>query len=541
MVAFLAWALVLHCVVAERMSANRYGELALDTSEAGAESTEEAGEVASATSASSTARALEAQRLLMWMLGHEDGSQSEEDRHNGTARKEAGANGKAGVADPKAQCKSSGYFVDWGSSGMKVYRTHRFTSSASLPEDAAVEGSMDPFKLQGLDVNTPVPRVKAILDGFLGDLLEGSGKAAADAPRGAVLATAGFRLQPKLADGLWSAVRSWADEHPGPLGRCGQGTDNHDCRTLPGSAEAYYEAKSAASSLLGSELMGAEHFGFVSAGGASLQAGIVGTREEQVSCLRDLGKLDTSLDTERADIQEIKPGTSILLISFLSSNSASHRECADKQGCDYEVGGIAEMRKRFDAFLVAQGRKTNPCLPKHAQLSSGACADTGSLACLMDRFGQFITSLPPDHDSVSGLKQRAACASSVKAFMGGDLMLNRWRASKSCMGLAGQVERWALLTSFSKSALIGSSTNLKKFLDFGDLHMASKMSGSVRLHAQEGDPAVVLNSMLLVQFLTALGIESGAEVQGIEAAWSDAAMLERGLVQGWPTSGKCAS
>lgn len=493
-------------------------------------------------SAAVAARQRRSRGLLLWLVGHQRSGQLRGSSGDGSV-----------VPTANATCNGSGYFIDWGSSGMKVYRVHRAAAGPgsappALAEGRAVEGSLESFKLAGLGVDTPPSEVQAALDELsrhlAGDAGAFDGTGGAAGPRGAVLATGGMRLAPESAEVLWAAVRSWADTHEGFLGRCGRGTDDADCRTIAGSQEARFELTSALSTPSGAQLAASgEPFGFASAGGASAQVGLRGPETELRRCLQDLGHLDAHFDPQRADVVEVD-GVPTLAVSFLSVTNLTRRTCVASGGerhCDYDVGGMDQMRARFDEFLEERGAVDNPCLSEYAQPKlSPACDFFGTAACVVDRYGGMISGLPPSPRSLSGPARKKACRQLVQEFMEEDLPLSRWAVSPSCQGLAGGAKRWALLTSFARETQLGADVEhgWEAFRDVREA--AAGIDFATEEEVAAGREGVLLSSNLLVHFLEVLGLSPDAEVRGMESEWADAAMQERGLARGWPLPGECS-
>uniref|UniRef100_A0A7S4QI28 Uncharacterized protein n=1 Tax=Alexandrium monilatum TaxID=311494 RepID=A0A7S4QI28_9DINO len=496
------------------------------------------GESSSLLSRGSTVRQQRSRKLLMWVLGHH------RDGLAGDRREEAG------TTDPpayNATCNGSGYFIDWGSSGMKVYRVHRRrapdgSSTGELPLEDLVKGSFEDYKLSGVNAESSPAAVQAILDGLL-QHLPGGATAAADGPDGAALATAGMRLEPERADRLWASVQTWSQAHPGFFGRCGHGTDDADCRTLAGAEEAAYELRSALRSRLGVELeQGGRPFGFASAGGASLQVGVRGPEAELHRCRRDLGALDTHFDPWRADVAQVN-GVPTLLVSFLSVTDLRNRTCEGAgraRECDYDVGGLDQMRARFDEFLLEQGNDTNPCLSPYARRRPDEkCSIFDSASCVLDRFGGKISGLEPTDGSLAAADRRAECRRLVSGFIHQDLVLGRWSSSPACLGLAGNASRWALLSSFARETQLGADVG-HGWEAFGDvLQAATRLDFATKEAAERGEEGVFLSSALLVDFLDVLGLSPTAELRGMSAEWADEAMRDRGLVRGWALPGRC--
>mmetsp|Transcript_73882 Transcript_73882/g.228246 ORF Transcript_73882/g.228246 Transcript_73882/m.228246 type:complete len:586 (-) Transcript_73882:172-1929(-) len=484
----------------------------------------------------SAARLQRSRRLLAWMFGRGSGDQHAAD----------GAD--LGTADPpsdNATCRGSGYLIDWGSSGMKVYRVHRPVAPAAheLLAEHAVVGSLKSYKLHGVSVASPTTDVQAILDSLAQRLPGGTAGGMADGAGGAMLATASLRLDPERADHAWDAVRAWAGAHPGVLGRCGGVSDNADCRTLAGFEEASYELRSALRSSPGRELQeSGRPFGFASAGGASLQLGVRGPEAELRHCLQDLHAQDSHFDPQRSGVTSVN-GMPTLVVSFLSITRLRARTCVNtskEEGCEYDVGGLDQMRARFDEFLVAQGMSANPCLSPHTQPKPDrACRFFGSTTCVIDRYGGKISGLPPANGSLAGADRMQQCHRQVSQFLGDDIILGRWASSQSCQGLAGNATRWALMSSFARKTQLGADVG-QGWEAFGSVKQAAMGLGfATDEEVGRGEEGILLSSMMLVGILETLGVSTSAGLQGVMAEWADEAMRERGLARGWALPDHC--
>jgi len=439
-----------------------------------------------------------------------------------------------------ASCEGSNYFLDWGSSGMKVYRVHAELGAAPVLEPSRViSGSLQALKLNTVTADISVASLTSALDTLSGRL--GS---AVKAGSGAMLATAGMRLDPSHAEELWAGVRQWATLNPGMFRRCGQTSDTTDCRTLPGSEEARYEMLAMLETDAGRELArSAAPFGFASSGGASIQVGLRGPEAELRHCLDDLGQLDSRFDALRSNVRNVS-GAPALLVSFISifhNDSQTCAEVGDVHACDYNAGGLDQMRAGFDKFLIAQGRTTNPCLPVNTELQpSPKCEGFfNTSACVIDGYGGKISMLPASPGPPGGRQRMEVCSEQVQQFLRHDLLLSRWAGSSSCVGLARGAERWAFLTSFARETQLGADVS-HGWEAFSEVRAAAESMELSSVQApHRGDEGIVLSSVLLVRFLEMLGIRPSAQVRGADAEWADAAMRERGLARGWAPAGAC--
>jgi len=507
----------------------------------------------SLSQAASSAHAARSRELLRWLVGHH-GHHRQPGEHAG------GANASNfSVQSEKhnvhvieefqsAACPGSTYFIDWGSTGWKVYRAHPLRKDGKAEPTEFADGTLEVLKLSGVTAEAS----NSTIQWMLGELLRragGSKGTGTSGPEGgAILATGGFRLVPDKAKALWQAVRDWSNTETSLFDQCGGDSNNSDCHTVTGSEEAHLEMLSMVRSVAGKEMLrGDEKIGFASAGGASIQVGVQGAESDIWQCHMDLGDLSTDLDPRRTDITKID-GVDTLFVSFLAvfDLDSRIRTCEGNDGarvCDYEVGGLDHMRARFDEFLVREGEGgTNPCLsPATSLKADDGCLFFHAETCVLDRFHSKISRLPPAPDEDGNhTDRRARCGGAVARFLQKDMLLSKWRSSPSCMSLAGNVSKWGFLSSFSRDNQIGAHVS-GHWLPFAEVERAAHgvdfASADDVQHGLEGE---VLSSMLLVKFLEAVGVRQDASVRGTTAEWADAAMEERGLARGWEVGGQCS-
>eukprot|EP00929_Paragymnodinium_shiwhaense_P065238 TRINITY_DN32721_c0_g1_i1.p1 TRINITY_DN32721_c0_g1~~TRINITY_DN32721_c0_g1_i1.p1 ORF type:complete len:701 (-),score=172.45 TRINITY_DN32721_c0_g1_i1:82-2184(-) len=417
---------------------------------------------------------------------------------------------------PTTSCKLNTFFIDWGSSGMKMVPVHAAGGSEVK--------AMKVVKATGLDPQVPAADLTGILDGLALKLPPGHSP-------GAVIATAGFRLQPEAAASTWQTVRKWNAEKQ-LFAAC---DDKQDlgCRTLPGSTEAKYETLAVAES---PEAPAAgSRWGMASCGGASIQVGFRGVPQDLLSkCVADLEPLDEKFDPDRA---EIGPSKKNGYFSWLANFEAG--EIHVTSPTDYDAGGLDAMRARYDQWLhatSAQGAATNPCVSSaadahYAQAEVCNRHTEPDAACLSDSWGSFITSVPGRPEATRG-----ECRESVSTFLSNDAMLAAWHASEACRSLSQGTAEWRFVTSFGREAQLGVDVSqgvtwgeiLKQATDEAD---SKEFESAQDLQAQL--PGKVLTSALLIGFLQQLGLDPAAHVQGAHAETAVVAMEQWGLQKGW--------
>lgn len=434
---------------------------------------------------------------------------------------------------PQSQCKHNTFFIDWGSSGAKVYLVHAESSDAAeplLPKKVVKRRSFGP--------NVPSKDLFLFLDALRSRIRDSSAQGASPLPttpatQGAALATAGFRLHPDAANATWRVVRKWNSINK--LFKFCDHDSNNGCRTIAGSEEARYELASMVdhahkTSHERQKAFGSTNFGLAACGGASIQLGISGASKDKMrQCHKDLSPIDVHYDADRLDVIEKQH---LFLLSFLADNGAQIK----KDGLsDYMVGGVDQMRGRYDMWLRDKGHDHNPCVPKEtsAFFTSGArCLQHyDQKKCLLDRFGSYITSLP-------GLPQTThkMCRESVKKFVDDDLLMSRWRHSSACLDLAGGVEEWGFVSSFSREAQLGH--DVSKPTKWNDVRTCITAHDPDLIQEAEEDMKAgffgkVLTSTMLVTILDTLGLNPEADVRSSSAEPAVSAMANIGLRPGW--------
>lgn len=453
-------------------------------------------------------------------------------------------------------CPGNAYFIDWGSTGMKVYRVH-----GSQYSNAALSNTEEALFIREVGPDNTTDEVKAIFHELADRLeyekqqggksakallrlnstkvyLKGSsginkGTLAADGPlvfkqaigqvlnqvpsdgeHSAVLATAGMRTI--KAERLWKGIRKVAAKMPFLFKKCNEQVHD-DCKTIPGSREAELEVASVLHTSLAKELQESKNkkFAFASAGGASLQIGIAGPNSTLMQCAADLDLAPKDLDKEPIKVALIE-GNSMLVLSFLA---VADPKCAgDGSSCDNYIGGTNTMRAAFDNFLLKQGNTKNPCLQGNLHPQEDCPSFLKSARkCTVDRHGGMLSRLP-------GAGDKDQCRERVKEFMSKDRVLQLWSQSEACKALAEGADLWAFAGGFSRKTQLGSDIdNWKAFRQV--------LADSNQLGVDEG--GVLLTSTLLCNFLEHLGVKEGAQVHEAKAEWALEAMTERHLLPGW--------
>eukprot|EP00927_Polykrikos_kofoidii_P054569 TRINITY_DN48979_c0_g1_i1.p1 TRINITY_DN48979_c0_g1~~TRINITY_DN48979_c0_g1_i1.p1 ORF type:complete len:546 (+),score=53.75 TRINITY_DN48979_c0_g1_i1:84-1721(+) len=474
---------------------------------------------------------------------------------------------------PPSECAGNVYFIDWGSTGFKVYKVHETGNQSGIDEDAlddipaseVMAGSEVVVKVKGINADTPPCAVTSTLDELRKriEAVPGTG--------GAVLATSGMRLKPTKGRALLRAVREWADANSGMFRRCGSNSTNEDCRTLPGNEEGMYEMRALLSrdgpARFLSDGMGRDKwekpYAFASCGGGSLQLGLRGDTATLWQCVRDLGDLDTLEDSKRVAVQNVY-GAPALLVSFLSSHTPEHPPtCESVSGsrrvCDYVVGGVNEMRANFDNFLVSRGQTRNPCLSPFTRLQTNdKCTFYGSSTtdCVIDEWGGTVSRLQAAKASLTGSDRAKQCQDLVNEFIAGDLMLSRWNASSACTSLANMASKWGLLSAYTSLTAVppkseflqvlsvlsdatSDSDNIHKPVKFDEVRTLGRQYAAFATEKEVNDGEAegrYVTLALLTRFLEVLGVKETAKLRKFDSVdWPDRAIADRGLRRGWRT------
>lgn len=420
---------------------------------------------------------------------------------------------------PTSKCYQNTFFLDWGSSGMKVHAVH--SSKAHGNQHADV-------KIVGLGPKVSEPQLLAIFGNLSAKLVDGH-------VGGAAIATAGFRLLPSEASATWERVRTWNEKNH-LLQNCSL-AQTAGCQTLPGSLEADFEMQGMMEYLHGEHKHLGERFGMASCGGASIQLAFWGSPEKELAdCVRDLDGFSTKSST-KYDKARIRLGVKRQAAWF--SWLANHRVPLSIRGrSDYSVGGVDEMRERYDSWLeLEQGSAaTNPCVASEADALFSIGGKCELLAgkkrsCLKDRFGSYITRLKGRPDST-----REICRESIAVFLQEDEMLSTWHTSSSCRKLAMKTPEWNFLTAFSRPTQLGA--DLKKSTTWAEVKECIKKFGKTPMFESKQDlkdrmPGEYLTSALLIGFLDRLGLNDNATIQPSKGDVAATAMRHFGLSPGW--------
>jgi len=431
---------------------------------------------------------------------------------------------------PKSQCKDNTFYLDWGSSGPKVYLVHAEEGNA----DAKLL-KLRKVKKAGLGPQSAEADKIMFLNALKSRMAPGT------TAHGAVLATAGFRLSPEAAADTWKTVRQWNAKEK--LFKLCDDSDDEGCHTLSGSKEANYELDSMvgeakeqygeSSTIPSMEpgIFGTAHFGLASCGGASIQLGISGVSiDDMRQCHKDLQPIDKHYDAKRFETIEKH---NLLIFSWLAGATPK----INRTGLnDYMVGGIDEMRERYDVWLEIHGHSHNPCIPfaankyfkKHGRLCN---RHSKHEECLSDRFGSYHTSLRgPENASYS------SCRESIHQFVHDDLMLERWRNSEACMNAAESVKQWGFISAFGRSAQLGYDvasptkwSTVKHSIKAKDKEFIQEDEKDM----EKGFVGKVLASTMLTTVLDSLGISPDAEVRTSKSEVAESTMTHYGLKPGW--------
>lgn len=415
---------------------------------------------------------------------------------------------------PYTHCKKDVFYIDWGSSGMKVYMAHFGSGRVKYTYTTKVR-----------HVNKD--NVLQVLEKLESKLVHGH-------RGGVMLSTAGTRiLGNKNRRDLWSKIRKWNQKNK-LFEQCDT-EHNESCRTLPGSQEAFQETYGMEKRAQRLKKKLGKPFGMASCGGASLQLSIVGGQKDLLDkCASDLENLDQNYNPEPVAVK--KNG---IYLSWLANHNVLIK--SNKSGKNrYVAGGVNEMRAQFDSWLLFSNKSTNPCL-SHGVNSlyrhSDVCESYGSKGgtCLVDRYNAYISGLPGGNNTVH------QCRTAAYQFLETDFMLNEWRRSSSCMSLAKSVKQWGLVSAFSRDTQLGYSTDSNP--QFGEVeHCGLQASpGDVSISVENYKQRKVgelLTSALLTQFLMFAGLQPSARVMALNAGPIAYELNRTGLEWGW--MGTCA-
>jgi len=246
-------------------------------------------------------------------------------------------------------------------------------------------------------------------------------------------------------------------------------------------------------------------------------------------CHKDLSPIDNFYDGQRMELIEKQ---NLLLFSWLADNSARIEK---GEHSDYMVGGVDEMRARYDDWLDSKGKPHNPCIPVEAneyfaklpQCLTHSDRDT----CLSDKFGSYITSLP----GVSGSTYES-CRQSVKEFVNDDLIMSRWRDSKACLALASATKEWGFVSAFGREVQLGH--DVSKPTKWANVQTCLTGKEKELVHEAKEDMdhgffGKAITSTMLVTVLNTLGLDPDSVVRTSEAEAANVAMSEYGLRPGW--------
>jgi len=435
-------------------------------------------------------------------------------------------------------CKNS-LFSDWGSSGMKVFHVHigdAIGEVRNVKADKKKEliGTVDEDNFES-SVTELCNKLKAA-----GDTAEHTWR---------IYATAGLRLHVGHAKELWNRLRQKVTSKPecaGLFAEC-DNTTNKGCKTLSGGAEAIFEMSSYFMDRL--EEPGLEKMlGWVGAGGASLQLGFFGAPPPRMrTCIAKLNGVwadDTLLGAPTYDEMpgmvayqgdtyvpslgqaggisgRLPNGMNVFLFSFLAVGGDT-KTCS-KKGCDHLVGGINEMRKRFEEFLLVKKKTHNPCLeasepdgwaPFPLKYGNDFFSSQlkGGLKGLRESSG-----LSKDKE----LHMKNACISAVDEFISYDKSIQAWKAGK-CDELVRPIDKWGFMTSFTRD--VGMLFDVDYARDMCNEATGEKPYACGKL----------LTNTLLSRFLHVIGFDITDTIEVDELAdWARAPMKLYGLKEGW--------
>jgi len=386
-------------------------------------------------------------------------------------------------------------------------------------------------KIEGMGPQVSHSDLLAVLGNLSEKLVEG-GHVGAKA-----FATAGFRLVPDAAHKTWQRIRDWNEDHK-LFDSCSR-AETEGCQTLAGSDEAALEMKGMIDDARRDHVALSPRFGVASCGGASIQLGFWGApKAELAGCIEDLGRLSSHYDKARTHLRSDKKGA---FFSWL----ANHYAPLSVEGrSDYGVGGVDEMRDRYDSWLLLEEEKTNPCISPDADSyhsTGGVCEQFlgKGKKCLKDGWGSYITRLPgrPFLEQWYG---RQICRQSVRSFLQDDAMLSAWHSSTACRAIAAKTPEWEFLSAFSRKSQLGASVkDVKTWATVREsLHKERASTFETPDELKAHNPGRYLTSVLLISFLERIGLNSSATVQASKADVASVKMTGHGFSKGWVT--KCA-
>lgn len=451
----------------------------------------------------------------------------------------------------KTLCPVNTFFVDWGSSGMKVLAVHAKSYKGKSFQDVPVNMRIP----EEFPVHVGLERIDCIPE----TMSELARKLAVDHLGGVVTATAGFRERPIDAHHVWEDIAKWNAVHK-LFQECD--SDDHDgCKTLPGSEEGQYEAMALVSQVLHpagpaqvhlQEAISKGKFGMLSCGGASLQMVIAGSDENMTECANAFSALDNDYDRKRirkATLQIQGSNVTVLSLSWLAVHTAGSNFAGDKH--DYMVGGLNEMRARFDSFVrnttPVGTRLFNPCVSDITQgRDNDVCMQySGLSSCVFDRYHGYMTALdgaPVGQKAVDQADAHRVCRKKVQEFLSKDLMLSIF---ERCAPLVNEPMAWGLITSFSREDQFGvkglqsgmTMGTLRERMDSGDGHWEMNYDNANWDNTHWGKE---LTSMLLQEFVKKVSIPEGAWVQAVDhAEVANAELAKWHFFRGWLQEEEC--
>lgn len=408
-------------------------------------------------------------------------------------------------------CKNDVFYIDWGSSGMKVYNVHYGDGPVRIPK-------YHHMKVHHVDKGN-VLSVLNILKTKLSYEHRG----------GAVLSTAGTRIIGKMRrTSLWRKIRKWNQANK-LFWKCND-KHNEGCRTIAGSQEAFQELYGMVRlEMLHHKKLG-KMFGMASCGGSSLQFAVVGgPKHLRASCAKDL-----SGESTRYDPGPVAVKGEGLYLSYLADHYVPVTSDANG-GNTYVVGGVNEMRAQFDSWLELNGKATNPCLGSEVNSlyrHSQVCEAFGSNGkkCLLDKYDGYISRLP------GGEHTKKQCRTAVFEFLKTDALLRKWRNSDSCTQLAKAVPQWGLLSSFSRKDQLGYATHHNP--EFVEVEGCGLQAGTGKVRAskhmlKKRKVGETLTSALLTQFLRLANLDAAAHVRSVDAGPTAYELHHLHLKPGW--------